>query len=221
MSRFLVDWSRFTVEKKHDIDRDAPYLWVFGIVVDLDRILRTLNPPTSSSPIPVGVSIIADCVIDRPATWPNLGQEKFKKGDSVAVPSSLNVDAQVTGLQTAGVAVVAWERAASSQNTIQQAYDAAASEINSFIAAKIRATVSSGGNTELTSSERNAMRAQIEEAVRDVFKRRVNLVHDHPIGTVDCLVSIQAREALSRPLSFVFDTGGTRYTLTGTMSYTP
>lgn len=220
MSRFMVDWGRFTVEKKHDIDRDAPYLWVFGIVVDLPRIANTLNPPGTPPP-GINVRIVADCVIDRPATWPNLGQEKFNKGDSVAVPGTLNVDTQVTGLQSAGIAVVAWERAASSQTTIQQGYDAAAREINGFIADKIQSAIGSGGSTDLTSAERAQMRTQIETAVRDVFKRRVNLLHDHPIDTVDCILAIDARTPVNRPLSFVFDNGGTRYTLTGTMTYTP
>lgn len=38
MATFKVNWTKFTVVKKHDIDRDKPYLWVFGIVVDAQAI---------------------------------------------------------------------------------------------------------------------------------------------------------------------------------------
>lgn len=44
MANFCVTWSKFTMHKKHDINRDAPYhqdapyLWVFGIIVDANTL---------------------------------------------------------------------------------------------------------------------------------------------------------------------------------------
>ena len=38
MGKLTTFWTHFEVEKKHDVDRDAPYIWVFGIVVDVVRV---------------------------------------------------------------------------------------------------------------------------------------------------------------------------------------
>ncbi len=54
MAKFCVIWTKFTVHKKHDIDRDAPYLWVFGIL--LMRILCSQRNLAYASRAPTIIS---------------------------------------------------------------------------------------------------------------------------------------------------------------------
>ncbi len=215
MGKLTTFWTHFEVEKKHDIDRDAPYIWVFGIVVD---VLRVANYKKDSG--------TADFVITRKATWPNLGNDKFGKGDWVNVSPALNID-EIMGLPiTGGVAVVAWERALTSASTQKEAYDAAVSAINKFIGEKVDECWSDiAGCVEngvaLSPADQEALRARVEDAVRDVFKSHVNLIHDHNIGSAQCVLSIDATKSQHRDLDFVFDNGGTRYVLKGDLRYAP
>jgi len=121
MGTFSITWNRFTVHKKHDIDRDRPYLWVFGIVIDADTVVsrRFVTRRRSDSQNLVTSSI-----------------SKYGKGDSSDVPSALDLHIDVTplvGLLTAGVVVVAWENATTKDSVIEDAYDAAADAIDSFV----------------------------------------------------------------------------------------
>jgi len=114
---FKVTWTDFTVLKKHDVDRDKPYLWVYGIVVDAATIDSR------------------NFVIRKPSGSGNLGH-KFKKGDSVTVPSSLDISREITpvlGKAMAGVVVVAWENAMTKDSVIADAYTAAGDMINDFV----------------------------------------------------------------------------------------
>jgi hypothetical protein len=214
MGKLTTFWTHFEVEKKHDIDKDAPYIWVFGIVVDVVRVADYKN------------SGKADFVITRKATWPNLGNDKFGKGDWVNVSPALNID-ELTALPiTGGVAVVAWESALTSASTQKEAYDAAVSAINEFIGEKvdecwsdIAGCVQNG--VALSPADQEALRSRVENAVRDVFKSHLNLVHDHNIGSAQCVVSIEAGKSVQRDLDFIFDNGGTRYVLKGELRYAP
>lgn len=217
MSEFCVDWSRFEVERKHDIDRDAPYLWVFGVVVDAERIRLAATLEQPDLPPGVNLVIVPSFVLTRPCLHPNLGQEKFNRGDSVSVPTTLNLRHSGPGLVGIGVGVVAWENALSSDNTIQQAYDAAVSEMNGFLTQQVQAgTISSAG----TPQAQAALRASMETAVRDVFRRRRNLIHDHMIGQNQLMLNVLTSPSTSQNLNWVFETGGTRYRLEGRLTYT-
>jgi len=215
MGKLTTFWTHFEVEKKHDIDRDAPYVWIFGIVVD---VLRVANYKKDSG--------TADFVITRKATWPNLGNDKFGKGDWVNVSPALNIDEVMALPITGGVAVVAWEGALTSASTQKEAYDAAVSAINKFIGEKvdecwsdISSCVENG--VALSPADQEALRSRVENAVRDVFKSHVNLIHDHNIGSAQCVVSIDAAKSQHQDLNFVFDNGGTRYVLKGDLRYAP
>ena len=213
MGKLTTFWTHFEVEKKHDIDRDAPYIWVFGIVVDVVRVAQFKDTGK------------ADFVITRKATWPNLGNDKFGKGDWVNVSPDLNIIETMALPITGGVAVVAWEKALTSAATQKEAYDAAVDSINDFIGEKIDECWSDlagcvQNGVALSSADQEALRSRVEDAVRDVLKSHVNLIHDHNIGSAQCVVSIQA-DPVQRDLNFVFDTGGTRYVLKGDLHYAP
>jgi hypothetical protein len=214
MGQLTTIWTHFEVEKKHDIDRDAPYVWIFGIVVDVERVGAYKD---SGKP---------DFVITRKATWPNLGNDKFGKGDWVNVSPALNINETTALPLTGGVAVVAWECALTSASTQKEAYDAAVNAINQFIAQKVDECWSDlagciENGVELSDADQEALRSRVENAVTDVFKRHVNLIHDNNIGSAQCVVSLNSSERLHRDLNFVFDTGGTRYVLTGDLKYAP
>src|SRR5688500_17952885 len=122
MGRLVIDLSEFTVVKKHDIDRDNPYLWVFGVVVDQ----TTLGS--------------RDFVIRKHATQSNRGG-KYKKGQSRTVTNALGrIDQTVTpilGRAVAGVIVIAWERGTTKVDVIEASYEDAVDAINQFIKARI------------------------------------------------------------------------------------
>lgn len=202
MAQLSVTWSKFTVHKKHDIDRDAPYLWVFGILVDVNTIKSK------------------DYVITRPCVPGNLGQRKFKKGEHVAVAPSLDIVKTVNplfGFVSAGVVVVAWENAMTTDATTTKAYNAARDAINDFVADRV-------ANLDLdapTQAEIDKLSDQIQDDVRATIKENwsiFQLIHDHYIGSANCIPSIDGD--LSLPIDFRFKTGSTDYELNGEFKYT-
>jgi hypothetical protein len=219
---FKVTWTDFTVLKKHDVDRDRPYLWVFGIVVDATSIQSE------------------NYVIRKPCTSDNLGQ-KFKKGDSVAVPGSLDISREITpillGKATAGVVVVAWENAMTKDSVIADAYDAAADTINEFVKEAVPAAlgelfeaVAAGTPIDeievgLSDAQMKDLEADVEARVRATIKEGwsvFQLVHDHLIGldkTVVTLEEVTLEEPFEQCLDYRFISGSTDYNLEGDMSY--
>ena len=211
-AKFTVKWTDFTVLKKHDVDRDKPYLWVFGIVVDATSIES------------------GGYVIRRPATSDNLGQ-KFKKGDSVAVPSGLDISRDVTplfGLASAGVVVVAWENAMTKDKVIADAYDTAADTINEFVTDLVVGLLEdvAGGKpideieVELSPTQMTALQADVEAKIRATIRSGwsvFQLVHDHNIGQEYTVVTLD--EPFEECLDYRFTKGSTVYDLEGDMAY--
>lgn len=215
---FKVTWTDFTVLKKHDIDRDKPYLWVFGVVVDATSIESR------------------SYVIRKPSGSNNLGQ-KFKKGDSVPVPPTLDISREVTpifGKATAGVVVVAWENAMTKDEVIADAYDTAADTINEFVAdavvdvlGEIAEALAEGMSLdeieidfELSDAQMNALRADVDAQVRATIKDGwsvFQLVHDHNIGQAQTVLSLE--EPFEQCLDYRFTSGSTDYNLEGDLSY--
>ena len=216
MTTFTVKWTNFTVLKKHDIDRDKPYLWVFGIVVDATSM-------TSGR-----------YVIRKPSTSDNLGQ-KFRKGDSVTVPGSLDVSREVKpilGKATAGVVVVAWENATTKDSVIADAYANAADTIDEFVADLVKekfdelvAALAAGESIDSldlapTDAEMADLRADVEAEVRRTVKKGSGLFQalpDHDIGTSQTLVSLD--EPFEQCLDYRFVNGSTDYNLEGDLTY--
>ena len=73
MGKFLIDLNTFKVIKKTDLGKEEPYLWLFGIAIELG--VGSSNDPTRF-------------IIKRPSTPGNLGAP-FKKGESRAIPDSI------------------------------------------------------------------------------------------------------------------------------------
>jgi hypothetical protein len=212
VGQLAISWDRFTVHKKHDIDRDAPYLWVFGIRVDLDALADRRF------------------VITRPATHPNLGQEKFKKGESTPVPPRMDIllddVTPIAGHTVAGVVVVAWENATTSDKVIQKAYDAAADEIEEFVGRFVDdalAAVAGGGAVSLPSdSDIAALEDAIDARVRQTIKEGWTILQpiaDHFIGSDHVVLDLTSSH--SERLDLRFRKGSTDYELEGFLKYAP
>jgi hypothetical protein len=213
MAKFTVKWTDFTVLKKHDVDRDKPYLWVFGIVIDANSIVSE------------------EYVIRRTSSSDNLGQ-KFKKGDSVPVSSSLDISCDVTPLldvAAAGVIVVAWENAMTKDSVIADAYDKAADEINDFVTDLVAETLKAVGqgqpldtiDFEPTEDQMRDLRADIEAEVRDTIKSGwsvFQMVPDHNIATKYRMVLLE--EPFEECLDWRFIKKSTDYNLEGDLAYT-
>jgi hypothetical protein len=214
---FRVTWTDFTVLKKHDVDRDKPYLWVFGIVVDATSIES------------------GEFVIRKPSTSGNLGQ-KFRKGDSVSVPSSLDISREITpillGKAAAGVVVVAWENAMTRDSVIADAYDAAADAINDFVTDAVPAAmedlfeaIAAGKDVdelefELSDAQIDALQDDIDAKVRATIKDGWSVfqaVPDHNIGVN--LTTVALGDPFEQCLDYRFIKGSTDYNLEADMSY--
>ena len=200
MTSLTIKWNEFEVLKKHDIDKDKPYLWVFGIVID-------------------GKSLTShDFVIRKPCTSDNLGGQKFKKGDTTAVPSDLDISREVSpflGLATAGVVVVAWENGTTRDSVIADAYDAAADTINDFVRDMLVELKFEPAPEDLIQ-----LRADIEAEVRATIRAGsgvLGLLHDHNIGTEQTIVNLG--EPFEQCLDYRFTDHGADYILKGDLSY--
>jgi hypothetical protein len=204
MAQFSVKWTDFTVHKKHDVDRDKPYLWVFGIVIDANTI-------PEDGP---------EFVIRRRSDSDNLGG-KFGKGDSTTVSSSLDISQKVTpvplvNLATAGVVVVAWENAMTRDRVIADAYDAAADEIEAFVTERVQKL-----DLEPSAADMADLQADVEATVRDTIRAGwsvFQLVPDHVIGTKYALFNLDG--PFEDCLDFRFVKGSTDYSLRADLAYT-
>ena len=216
---FKVTWTDFTVLKKHDVDRDKPYLWVYGIVVDATSI-KSRN-----------------FVIRKPSGSGNLGH-KFKKGDSVTVPSSLDISREITpllGKATAGVVVVAWENAMTRDSVIADAYAAAGDMINDFVAdladkalKQVTDALEAGTppdeidlEVKILDEQLTRLRNDIEAEIRQTIKEGAGFfgkaVHDHNIGTGDTVLTLD--EPFDLDIAYRFTKDGTDYSLDADLFY--
>jgi hypothetical protein len=217
MTTFSIEWDRFTVLKKHDIDKDLPYLWMFGIVVDAKSVDS------------------GKYVMRKPAGSGNLGGQKFKKGDDSAVPSDLDFSREIqplAGKATAGVVVVAWENAMTKDSVIIDAYRNAADLIDEMVDDIVKEklqdvldALKDGESLDeidltVTDAEMNALRNAVEAEVTRTIKAGWTLgqaIHDHEIATNQTVLSLC--ESLELALDYRFISGSTDYHLEGTMSY--
>ena len=227
MATFSVTWDKFKVHQKHDIDRDRPYLWVFGIVIDSNTIesRRFVTRRRSDS-----------------RNLETASTKKYGKGDSTSVPSALDLDVAVkpfAGVLTAGVAVVAWENAMTTDKVIADAYDAAADALDDLIGEivddrledieeQLENGVVPSGVDELNQVELAGLTLTVEQKVRDTIKAGwtiFQLVHDHQIGSAFEVVSLDDDHA--QDLDFRFkkkkdnkkQTVTVDYELDGRLSY--
>jgi hypothetical protein len=216
---FKVTWTEFTVLKKHDVDRDKPYLWVFGIVVDATSIASR------------------NYVIRKSSSSDNLGH-KFKKGDSVSVPGSLDISRAVTpilGKAMAGVVVVAWENAMTRDSVIADAYNNAGDMINDFVddlatkaLKEVTDAIEAGTpldeielEVKILDEQMTCLRNDIEAEIRDTIREEAGffgkVVHDHNIGSGQTVVTLE--DPFETCIAYRFIKGGTDYSLEADLFY--
>lgn len=235
MGKLVIKWTRFDVSHKHDIDRDAPYAWLFGILIDLARVARYRTRSAS----PEKKTDEPYFVITRKATWPNLGFEKFGKGDWSNVPPGLDISEPTAHPMMVGVLVVMWEKALTSTATQRAAYDTAVATVDDFIAAQVDKVIDGlaegkGLDLEVSAADTSALASLVKAAVTDVFKKHVNLIHDNYIGEEHAVFNIEPGHDLGQHLDFRFvqfatgigglitsETIATEYGLNGNIAYTP
>lgn len=213
MANLSITWNKFTVHKKHDVDRDRPYLWVFGVLIDAKTLASE------------------QYVIRRPCDHENLGERKYEKGDSRSVPQALDIVRDVTPIPVlgavAGVVVVAWENAMTRDRVTADAYDAAADVINGFVSDEatdaIRALISQGLDAEIdvpTAAELDRLGSDLRDKVRSTVEEGwtvFQLVPDHYIGSANCVLSLDGKT--HQPLNFRFARKTTDYELDGGLTY--
>jgi hypothetical protein len=209
MAKLSVTWNNFTVHRKHDVDRDRPYLWVFGIVIDAKTLVSK------------------DFVVRRPCESDNLGK-RYGRGDSRPVPSELDLALDVhpiIGFLAAGVVVVAWENAMTRNKVTAAAYDAAADAINAFVEDHLAGgLVDRDGDGEPDGPSETLLRdlsVKVADAVRRTIREGwsiFQLTPDHNIGTAQCLLTFDGPE--TRDLDFRFVKKTTDYQLEGELAYT-
>lgn len=201
MPTFDVNWTKFTVHKKHDIDRDKPYLWVYGIVIDVDTLESH------------------DYVVKRRCDSDDLGGKKFNKGDTSTVPSDLDLGLDVNpllGQWAGGVAVVAWENAMTHDDVIGDAYDSGADALNDAIGKQLK----SSGIAAPTDDEMAVISADVTGAVRNTITDEWTVfqaIPDNNIGSASTVQVFTGTKTI--PLDFRFKHGSTDYELEGKMAY--
>lgn len=211
MGKLLIDLNTFKVIKKTDLGKEEPYLWLFGIAIDLS---------VGSSPDPTRF------IVKRPATPGNLGGP-FKKGESRAIPDSvgrIEKDVQpVFGRLALGFIVMAWDHDNTPATAVQAAYGDAAQVLNDFIQARA-STLNTG---PLSNAEIAAIKRDIEEHIRDRFKATVTLRRPGSLNQDD-FVGMDFRFITPNPdipqsenLDLHFAARSVEYQVGGVLRYTP
>jgi hypothetical protein len=211
VGKLLVDLNTFKVIKKTDLVKEEPYLWLFGIAIEL-------GAGSSSDP--------TRFIIKRPATPGNLGAP-FKKGESRTIPDSTgriekNVQ-PIFGRLVLGFIVMAWDHDNTPATAVQAAYGDAAKVLNDFIQARV-STLNTG---PLTDDEMAAIKRDIEAHIRDRFKATVTLRHPGSLNQDDFVemdfrfITPNPAVAQSENLNLHFAARSVEYQVTGVFSYTP
>ncbi|MCA9993600.1 MAG: hypothetical protein H6666_15875 [Ardenticatenaceae bacterium] len=211
MGTFLVDLNSFTVIKKSDLGRDEPYLWLFGIAIELG--VGSSSDPTRF-------------IIKRPAGPGNLGG-RFKKGEKRTIPNSVGrIEKPVQpifGRLGLGFITMAWDHDRTPAGAVQAAYGDAALVLNDFIQGRVQ-TLNTG---PLSDAELAAIRHDIEGHIRDRFKATVTLRRPGSLNQDD-FVGMDFRFITPDPagthqedLSMNFAARGVSYQVDGLLRYTP
>lgn len=215
MGQLTIDLQTFTVIKKHDIDRDNPYLWIVGIKLDRDAglVAVALVAGTRQNLDDTGILITRDPCVG------NLG-DKFKKGESRTIPDSLGrisvpINLMAGNPATFSLLVTAMEHSTTSRATQQAAYNSMVDAIEAFIMTRMR----NFNTTAPTPSELATLQADIRTRIINIFKP--NPLSDNFIAAQQCDFSL-GNNAFSRTVSlrFTSERGGTDYSISGTASYT-
>lgn len=211
MGKLLIDLNTFKVIKKTDLGKEEPYVWLFGIAIELGA---------GSSPDPTRF------ILKRPATPGNLGGP-FKKGEARTISDSVGRIAKdvqpVFGRLGLGFVVLAWDHDNTPASAVQAAYGDAAKVLNDFIQTRVSAL----NTAPLSSDEMAAIKRDIEAHIRERFKATVTVRHPGSLNQDDFVdmhfrfVTPDPAVAQSETLSLNFAARSVEYQVTGVFSYTP
>ena len=211
MGKFLVDLNTFKVVKKTDLGKEEPYLWLFGITIELG---------VGSSPDPTRF------IVKRPAAPGNLGG-KFKKGESRTIPDSVGrIEKDVTpifGKLGLGFIVMAWDHDKTPGHAVEAAYRDATQVLNDFIQERVSAL-----NTgPLTPAELASLKAAIEGHIKERFKATVTLKRpgslnqDDFVGMDFRFITPEATATHNENLNMTFAARSVEYNVKGVLRYNP
>jgi hypothetical protein len=211
MGKFLVDLNTFKVVKKSDMGKEDPYLWLFGITIELG--VGSSQDPTRF-------------IVKRPAAPGNLGGP-FKKGESRTIPDSLGrIEKEVKpifGKLALGFIVMAWDHDKTPSYAVEAAYRDATQVLNDFIQGRV-STLNTG---PLTSAELAALKADIEGHIKDRFKATVTLRHpgslnqDDFVGMDFRFITPEATATFDENLNMTFSARSVEYNVKGVLRYNP
>lgn len=211
MGKLLIDLNTFKVIKKTDLGREEPYLWLFGIAVEL-------GAGSSSSPTPF--------IVTRPAAPGNLGGP-FRKGESRAIPDGIGrIDKDVQpifGRLALGFIVMAWDHDRTPATAVQAAYGDAAQVLNDFIQTRVSAL----NTSPLSNDEMADIKRDIEERIRNRFRETVtlrrpgSLNQDDFVGMDFRFITPNPAVAQNENLNLHFAARSVEYQVTGVFGYSP
>jgi hypothetical protein len=197
------------VVKKQEVGRDEVYLWVYGVLVDA-RTIQSRN-----------------FIITHEGGHGNIGKSLWQ-GDARRIKDSVGaaVRAQLQPLfsfAAIGAIVAAWEEDYTPNSKVQEAYDATATTLNSFVLQRVNAL----NLTSPTEAELEQIKEDIKKEVSSIFKDAVDWWNpfswdpDDSIGFDNVLVTINSTVAINIPFELVFKGQGAKYVISGSVGYSP
>jgi len=221
MGRLIIDLQDFEVCEKQEITKDESYLWVFGILIDLNTFSNK------------------NYIVRKRPTHGNLGGS-FGKGESRSIPEDLGKITKsvegIAGMIAAGVLVVAWEHDVTKKSKQKAAYDETCKILSDFIDEKTTAAIgdilASGedADVEPTKSEMRKLSRDIEAKIKEEFinGNKVNAIvtsifggFDDYIETCQKFETFNTSENKEVGIEFKFKPEGKSidYRINGTINY--
>ena len=134
-------------------------------------------------------------------------------------PSDIDLDTPVTpisGLVAAGVVVVVWATARVGDATVAGAYDAAADALDDLVGERVAAADLAGPGASAMRDLRLRVEQDVTDSLRDGWTA-FGLVPDHPLGTAQCLLTLDG--PVDQPLDLRFGARSGHQRLRGTLRY--
>lgn len=209
MGTFVADLNTLTVEKKQEITKDEPYLWIYGLMVDT----ATLQSH--------------QYVFSRPCLPSALGV-KLGKGESATIPNSLGrwstTLAPLLGVGAAGFIAIAWEHDSTPDSSIQTAYDNVRGILNNAVVDYLRTNgVSLNGN--FTSDIADRVMQDVIDEVKKQFVDGMSVFRLNPddyVGIDYSYFALSSNTTRNRTLDLTLSKKDSMvYKISGTMTYTP
>jgi len=197
----------FEVLTKKDVDKDEPYIWVIGLLIDRNAFLEQ------------------SYVVKKNPTYGNIG-DHYAKGEKRSIKSDLGrVSRSLAPLSEGklgfGVIVVAFEHDTTSQEAQQEAYDIAVDTIHD----EIKETVGKGSAP--TAAQFDAIKDELQASIRVVFKADTKWYNwlflggvDDYVGTDNEVWNLVEGKPLNKGFTLRVGDGDADYRIVGNMTWT-